>query len=95
METMYLWLQNGWKCDILIAARVSPTPLCHLGRIMISTAHSISTPSCVNNTSCNQLKVVLEPEIHTPRDKEWQCEVGTFELLAVWECESEKLEDGW
>ncbi len=28
------------------------------------------------NTSCNQQKVVQEPEIQAPRGKEWQCGVG-------------------
>ncbi len=32
--------------------------------------------TCVNNTSCNQPKVVPEPEIPTPRGKEWQRGVG-------------------
>ncbi len=31
----------------------------------------------MNNTSCNQPKVVLEPEIQAPRDKEWQHGVVT------------------
>ncbi len=35
-------------------------------------AHSITTPcTCVNSTSCNQLKIIPEPEIQAPRGKEW------------------------
>ncbi len=51
----------------------------------MSSAHRITTPcTCMNYTSCNQPKVVPEPEIQAPRGKEWQRGVGTFELLAVW-----------
>ncbi len=32
----------------------------------------------MNNTSCNQLKVVQEPEIQGPSDKEWQHENVLF-----------------
>ncbi len=43
----------------------------------MSWAHSRTTPcTCVNNTSCNQPKVVPKPEVQTPRGKEWQCRVG-------------------
>ncbi len=51
----------------------------------MSSAHKITTPcTCVNNTSCNQPKGVQEQEIQAPRGTEWQCGVGTLELLAVW-----------
>ncbi len=50
----------------------------------MSSAYSISMPcTCVNSTTCNQLKVLQEPEIQAPRGKERQRGVGTFELLAV------------
>ncbi len=40
-------------------------------------AQSITMPcACVNNTSCKQPKVVPEPEIQAPRDKEEQGGVG-------------------
>ncbi len=52
----------------------------------MSSAHSISTPcTCMNNTSCNQPKVVTESEIQAPIGKEWQPGVGTLELLAACE----------
>ncbi len=42
----------------------------------MSWVNCITTPyTCVNNTSCNQLKVVLEPEIQDPRGKERKCGV--------------------
>ncbi len=51
----------------------------------MNRAHSITTPcTCVNNTSCNQPKVVSEPEIPAPRVKEWQSGMGTLKLLVVW-----------
>ncbi len=40
----------------------------------------------MNNTSCNQPKVVQEPEIQAPRGNELQNGVGTLELWAVWMC---------
>ncbi len=51
----------------------------------MSSAHRITTPcTCMNNTSCNQPKVVLEQEIQAPRGKQCQHGVGTLGLLAVW-----------
>ncbi len=50
----------------------------------MSSAHRITAPcTCVNNTSCNQLKVVPESEIQALRGKEWQRGVWTLELLTV------------
>ncbi len=56
------------------------------GGPIIERNDSITMPpcTCVNNTSCNQQKVVLEPEIPAPRGKEWQSGMGTLELLAVY-----------
>ncbi len=84
------WTQHGphrahdnrtWRCLQQIRS------YCQAARVWsyyMSWAHSIITPcTCVNNTSCNQLKVVSEPEIPAFRCKEWQRGVGTLELLAV------------
>ncbi len=46
----------------------------------MSWAHSITTPcTCVNNTSCNQPKVVPEREIQAPIGKERQRRVGDIQ----------------
>ncbi len=37
---------------------------------------------CMKNISCNQSKVVPEPEIQARRAEEWHRGVGTLELLA-------------
>ncbi len=43
----------------------------------MSWDNSVIMPcTCMNNKSCNQPKVVLEPEIQTPRGKERLCGVG-------------------
>ncbi len=62
-----------------------PTPPLPCWTYNMNWVHSITTPcTCVNNTSCNQPRVVQEPEIPASRGKEWQRGVGTLELLAVW-----------
>ncbi len=64
--------------------RVSASPLLPFWTYYMSSAHSITMPcTCMNNTSCNKLKVVPEPEIPVPRGKEWQSGVETLELLVV------------
>ncbi len=48
----------------------------------MSRAHSIMMPcTCVNNTSCNQPKVVREPEIQALRDKERQHRVADTQAV--------------
>ncbi len=55
------------------AAQASATPQLRFWPYYLSWAHSITMPcTCVKNASCNQLKVVPEPEIPTHRGKEWQ-----------------------
>ncbi len=66
------------------AAKVSATLPLPFWTYYMSWAHSITKScTCVNNTSCNQLKVFQELEVPAPRVKEWQREVGTLDLLAV------------
>ncbi len=43
------------------------TPRCDFGHIIMTTPSTI-----MNNASCNQPKVVSEPDIQAPRGKEWQ-----------------------
>ncbi len=52
--------------------------------------------TCMNNTSCNQLKVVTEPEIKAPRDNECQHGVGDTQAAGRMQhslslCSSKKL----
>ncbi len=65
---------TAWHCQ---AGWVSDTPPLPFWTYHRSWTHSIIRPcTCVNDTSCNQLKVVPEPEMPVPRDKEGQCGVG-------------------
>ncbi len=50
----------------------------------MGSVHSLPMPcTCVNNTPCNQPKIVLEPEIPALRGKEWQYGVG--DTQAAWQ----------
>ncbi len=77
-----------WYCWYCQAALVSPTLPLRFWACYMSWAYSITTHcTCMNNTSCNQPKVVLEPEIQAPRGKEWQHGVdGTWAAGSMCHC---------
>ncbi len=50
---------------------------------LIDTQGHIAPCTCMNTTSCNQPKIVLEQESPASRGKECQRGVGTLKLLAV------------
>ncbi len=69
------YCQAGWG---------SPTPPLLFWPYYMSWGHSITKPcTCMNNTSCNQPKVVPEPEIPALKGKEGQC--GVADTWAAWQ----------